>query len=96
MDKFDMAVMYGQKMWGASTHAITRFIERNRFMKEGDYKHAISVMLDMMSKAVFLCYENRGKMAEIYNYKNWIFITKDSTIVTVYEKKGSIYEALAG
>lgn len=83
---------FGTRIWGCSKHSIEQFIERNKFLGENDYRLAIITMLKMMNKAVFLCYEERDIFAEIYTYGSWIFVTKESTIVTVYEKKGSKFE----
>ncbi|HLO11502.1 MAG TPA: hypothetical protein VK190_04535 [Pseudoneobacillus sp.] len=82
----------GKRYWGASKHAVEMFIDRDKFSTEDNWKGAMISLLKMMNKATFVCYEERDIMAEIYTYKNWIFVTKESTIVTVYEKKGSKYE----
>lgn len=92
--RLEIAENHGLKVWGASKHAIEQFIDRNKFLGQQDFKQAIITMLKMMNKAVFLCYDEKYNMAEIYNYGNWIFCTKESTIVTIYQKKGSIYEHL--
>lgn len=90
--RFDETFNKGEKTWGCSYHSITQFIDRNKFVQ--DHKEAIMTLLKMMNNAIFLCYDKRDKIAEIYTNGNWIFVTKESTIVTVYEKRGSIYEHL--
>jgi hypothetical protein len=90
--RFELSINQGEKVWGCSTHAIEQFIERNKFLTKSDFNHAMDTLVTMMRKAVFICYEARDKVAEIYTYGKWVFIAKESTIVTVYEKKGSKYE----
>jgi hypothetical protein len=89
--KFEYSDNKGERVWGASSHAIDRFMEKNKFIQPGDYRNAIVTMLKMMNKASLLTYDT-DKNSDVYYYGSWIFICKDSTIVTVYPKKGSRWE----
>lgn len=85
--KFEVTKNKGERVWGASSHAIKRFIEKNKFLDKNDYRQAVYSLLKMMNKAVFVTYDSE-QYSDIYTYGSWVFVCKESTIVTVYEKKG--------
>ena len=76
----------GERIWGASKHSISQFIERNRFLTDNDYREALFTLLNMMEKATFVCFDLKQN-SDVYTYGSWVFICKESTIVTVYTKK---------
>jgi hypothetical protein len=78
----------GERIWGCSTHVVDRFIQKNRFLKNSDYRTALFTLLKMMNKATLVCYD-LDQDSDIYTYGSWIMVCKESTIVTVYPKKGS-------
>lgn len=85
---FEIAGNKGERYWGASSHAIEMFIERNRFLTEDDWRDATITLLKMMNNATYLC-RDLDQDSDVYASESWILICKDSTIVTVYPKKDS-------
>lgn len=83
----------GQRIWGASRHAISRFIEKNKFIEEGDYRTAIKQILKMMNEAVFVTYDLENN-SEIFVNGSWIFVCNSCTVITVYKKKNCKWEHL--
>jgi hypothetical protein len=81
----------GERVWGCSKHAIEQFLERDKFVKT--YRQAIMTMLKMIDKAVFITYDLQ-QGSDIYYHKNWVFVCKESTIVTIYQKQGCKWEHL--
>jgi hypothetical protein len=88
---FEISENKGERIWGASSHAIEQFISRNKFLNKNDYRASVVTMLKMMNKATLLTYDLEQN-SDIYVYGSWIFVCKESTIVTVYEKKNSKWE----
>jgi len=88
---FEISENKGERVWGASKHAIERFLEKDKFCK--DYRQAIITILKMVSKSNYVCFDfEQG--SHIYHYKAWVFVCKESTVVTVYPSKGSKWEHL--
>lgn len=81
----------GERKWGCSKHSIEQFMLRNKFCK--DYKTAIITILKMIDKATFVCYDFQ-QSSDIFTYKNWVFVCKESTVVTIYPRKGCKWEHL--
>lgn len=94
MRRFMEPEKLGSTVWECSTHAICQFIERNKFLSHDDWEAATSMILDMIEKAIFIAHETRDRIAEVWVYGQWIFVTKESTVVTAYPKKGSKFEKL--
>lgn len=93
MDYFEEREGKGERIWGATTHAIERFIEKNKFIEEGDFRTAIRTMLKMVDKATYITFDEEQHSHILY-YGAWIFVTKESSIITVYPRKGSRWERL--
>jgi hypothetical protein len=91
--KFEYSENKGERQWGASVHAVKQFIERNRFFTEENYRYAHETIIEMINKATLVTYDMEQN-SDIYYYGSWIFVCKDSTIVTIYERKGSKWEHL--
>lgn len=91
--QFEITENKGERVWGASTHAVNRFIDKNKFLQEDDYKTALYSMLKMMNKAILVTFDLEQN-SDIYTYGSWIFVCKESTIVTIYPRKKSKWEHL--
>lgn len=91
--KFEVSPNKGERIWGCSKHAVEQFLERNRFLQKDDYKTALYTILKMMNKAIFVTYDLEQN-SDIYTYGSWIFVCKESTVVTVYQRKGCKWEHL--
>jgi hypothetical protein len=83
---FEVSDNKGSRVWGCSKHAIEQFLERDKFCK--GYREAIVTMLKMIEKANFVTYDLQ-QGSDIYHYKNWVFVCKESTVVTIYPAKTS-------
>lgn len=81
----------GTRVWGCSKHSIEQFLERDKFCK--DYRQAIVTILKMIDKATFICFDLEQN-SDIYFYKSWVFVCKESTVVTIYPKKGCKWSKL--
>jgi hypothetical protein len=91
--KLEVSQNKGERIWGCSKHAIEQFLERNRFLSKDDYKIALYTILKMMNKAIFVTFDLEQN-SDIYTYGSWVFVCKESTVVTVYQRKGCKWEHL--
>jgi hypothetical protein len=89
--RFEVGNNKGERIWHCSTHVLDQFRTRNKFLKTALNREVRRTLLNMMNKAVLVTYDLEQN-SDIYNYGSWIFVCKESTIVTVYEKKGSRWE----
>lgn len=78
--------------WRTSYHVIERFIEKNKFLDNSNWGKACREVIKMMDEAILITYDY-DTMADIYSYKSWILVCQESTIVTIYPKKGSRWES---
>lgn len=95
----EQSINKGAVYFEFTKHAVERFKERCNFVRTN--AEAFPILENMIEKAIYiksewyLDKENAIQvLQDVFHYKNWIFIVKESVVITIFESKESRYTHL--